>query len=847
MCETRITQNDKGKQLNRRLYLVILIAVLFGVVEIGVLSAETLVIGGDASYPPYEYLDEQNQPKGYNVDLSRELGKELGMNVEINLKKWSRIREELDSGELDLVQGMAFSVERAKSLSFSEPHFKTWRSLFVRKNSKVQSLKDLKHGSIIIQQGDIAADFFAGGWFEGKVIEVPSQESALELLSSGNGDGALINYMHGSFLIKTHKLKNVKAIDQEILPKYYCYASKDPALIKLVNQALIRIQEDGRLGELQRKWFRSYNPDFIRERLNNRKIIIVHSLFFAILIFFIVRLLLKLRSSRNRSRELALVLKKRSEQYNELKDEFAIIENGPLIAYSYQIDPPQATYISKGIESWGYTQEEAIIDQQGNYDIVFSEDRSWVRQRFEEQLQDGIVSDVKQYRVLTKSGEIRWVMDYDIMIRDSDGKGSIHGFLMDITSQKNLEAELLEAKEKAESANVAKGHFLASMSHEIRTPLNGILGFIQVLMQMECSSEQREYYDIIYSSGQSLLKIINDVLDVSKIESGKMDLILNDFNPVFLIEDVVKGFAYQREKPGVDIRTRINENIPGILHGDMMRLRQIFINLMQNAMKFTDDGYIEIGAEVYNRNDHDLRVLFSVTDTGIGIDPMKQKDIFDNFSQLDNRITRKYGGTGLGLSIVKRLVELMGGFIWVESEPGKGSSFFFILPFKHHTDVQAAPYEAPGDQQFVKSLLPNLKVLLVEDDPVNQSVAQKQLENWNLSVTVACNGSEAVDIYRDQDFDCILMDIQMPIMDGVTATINIRKIGMEQNRHTIIYAFTAAVMAGDRERFIAAGMDDYISKPVDLEYLYSLLLKVPKQDIGSDIISDKNTDRTYEE
>jgi len=268
---------------------------------------------------------------------------------------------------------------------------------------------------------------------------------------------------------------------------------------------------------------------------------------------------------------------------------------------------------------------------------------------------------------------------------------------------------------------------------------------------------------------------------------------------------------------------------------------------MQNAMKFTDDGYIEIGAEVYNRNDHDLRVLFSVTDTGIGIDPMKQKDIFDNFSQLDNRITRKYGGTGLELSIVKRLVELMGGFIWVESEPGKGSSFFFILPFKHHTDVQAAPYEAPGDQQFVKSLLPNLKVLLVEDDPVNQSVAQKQLENWNLSVTVASNGSEAVDIYRDQDFDCILMDIQMPIMDGVTATINIRKIGMEQNRHTIIYAFTAAVMAGDRERFIAAGMDDYISKPVDLEYLYSLLLKVPKQDIGSDIISDKNTDRTYEE
>ncbi|MCB5249192.1 MAG: ATP-binding protein, partial [Candidatus Cloacimonadales bacterium] len=353
-------------------------------------------------------------------------------------------------------------------------------------------------------------------------------------------------------------------------------------------------------------------------------------------------------------------------------------------------------------------------------------------------------------------------------------------------------------------------------------PLNGITGFLQVLSHMDASPQQREIYSIMHSSSRNLLKIINDILDFSKIESGKMELIESEFNLRYIVDDIIKQFSHQSKREGLVMNYLIDDSIPTVMKGDQLRLKQILINLMQNAVKFTEHGKIEIGAELYTYSESDIRILFKVLDTGIGINPEKQKDIFDNYSQADGNITTKYGGTGLGLAIVKRLVELMNGFIWVESEPSKGSCFFFILPFKHYDKIKEAEPELSTEDVFYDKSLSG-KVLVVEDEPINQMVTRRQLETWGLQVDVAANGMEALSAFEQNRYDVILMDIQMPVMDGITATQKIRDLELARQMHTPIVAFTAAALVGDRERFLAVGMDAYIAKPIDVEELYQIL------------------------
>ncbi|MDD4310579.1 MAG: ATP-binding protein, partial [Candidatus Cloacimonetes bacterium] len=310
-----------------------------------------------------------------------------------------------------------------------------------------------------------------------------------------------------------------------------------------------------------------------------------------------------------------------------------------------------------------------------------------------------------------------------------------------------------------------------------------------------------------------------------KIESGKMELIINAFNPRMLIEDVLKTYRVQNKNPDLEIRHVINERIPDILYGDQLRFKQIIVNLLQNAVKFTESGFVEINADIYTVNDSLIRLLFCVSDTGIGIDHNKQHEIFDDFNQADANITGKYGGTGLGLSIVKRLVQLMNGFIWVESEPGKGSSFYFILPFEvTHEQPQIPSGESTLSEKGRSSLL-GMRVLLVEDEPINQVVTLRQLESWKIEVTLAANGKEALEKCSVNNYDAILMDIQMPVMDGITATQTLRLQEIPKNRHTPIIAFTAAALVGDRERFLEHGMDDYIAKPIELNQLHRILAK----------------------
>jgi PAS domain S-box-containing protein len=791
-------------------------------------AKRTIIVGGDFNFPPYEFKDKNQNPTGYNVELTKAIAEAMGFKVEFRLGKWSKVKEWLENGEIDVIEGMAYSIERTKQYDFSLPHSETWRSFFVRKDSKIKSLKDMLNAKIVLQEGDISTEYLDTIKFKGEKFFVPSQEDALQLLASGKFDAAIVTFRHGMYIVKNLKLNNLKPVEEPFAPKFYCFAVKKPntLLLNEFNTGLAIVKQNGKYDEIQSKWLSDFNPETISHRIFIRKVLyVVVPLFIVLLIALFWVWALRKQISKKTS-DLQRELEGRLKYESELNREYKMFVNGPVIVYKLTGDPNIVSYISDNIRQFGYDPKDLILQRKYFKDLIFSEDQERVMERFTLDLEEGNEFSAKQYRIITANGQICWVFDYTLIVREADDSAWFYGYILDITAQKTLEAELLEAKEKAETANIAKGHFLSNISHEIRTPLNGIIGFIQVLLNTNLNQEQKDYMDLINSSGRNLMKIVNDILDFSKMESGKLDLIVTDFNPRFLIEDVIKSYTVSSTNRKVDLRMRVSDQLPNIVYGDMMRLRQIMINLMQNALKFTESGFVEITADVYNQFDDDVRLLFSVRDTGIGIDPMKQRDIFENFIQADPAITRKYGGTGLGLSIVKKLVSIMGGFIWVESEPQKGSNFFFILSFKTVASDRPRFEQQLEEVEVEREPLPKMKILLVEDEPINQLVTRKQLERWNQEVSIAGNGKEAVELMLDYRFDCVLMDVQMPEMDGVTATGIIREREIGSDTHIPIIAFTAAAMAGDRERFLEAGMDDYIAKPIDIDHLYRILKRI---------------------
>jgi PAS domain S-box-containing protein len=514
------------------------------------------------------------------------------------------------------------------------------------------------------------------------------------------------------------------------------------------------------------------------------------------------------------------LLKESRTKYRRLLDDIG----EKFVVFSQKPDEEKWTYASDGVRSVFGCAKEELTDGSN-----WTEKINWLAESLEQadvhfaRIREGKTDFVQHdMQFIHPDGSLRTIRISSHPVRDQTGRLlAIDGILEDITEYEIITQKLAEAQERAEAASQAKSEFLANMSHEIRTPMNAIIGMSELALETDLRPEQRNYIEKVHYSAKSLLGIINDILDFSKIEAGKLEIEQIVFCLQKVFDNLADIIGLRAEEKGLDLDIDVAADVPVRLKGDPLRLGQILINLGNNAVKFTSRGGVSVTVERLRQEEDENRIVlqFCVADTGIGMTQEQQGKLFQSFSQADSSTTRRFGGTGLGLSISKQLVELMGGRIWLESEADKGSQFYFVLPFAPVRQEEKRGQGEAGD--VAPCCLNGKKVLLVEDNQLNQELAKILLCRKDIKVTVANNGAEALTKLEQEAFDCVLMDIQMPVMDGYTACAAIKK--MPQHKNLPIIALTANVMPADREKSRAAGMSEHIGKPFDAKEMYQVM------------------------
>jgi len=777
-----------------------------------------------ADFPPLYKINRQGRPVGFAIDVFRAVA--TASNIEYNflvVKNWTEAMEAVRTGRADLIPGIGINATRKARFLFTDAFETIPVSCFVRTNSlDIASLDDQTgHLTAVIDKCEAKAGLKKN--FDLQLVPFNSIDEALFSLLAGEMDAFILS--EPMLWKKAREIEvddKIKVVGKPLmeLQRGYMLRKTDRDLADRINIALNSYVGSKPYSETYLKWYGCAEPFWTTVR--------IMAIGSGVLLISVIMLVIwRYRSVMSLNRELRDAMEARLDAQEKLQANEQRLNRAQEIA---SIGSFERNLIS-GVGNWsnglakllGYPPATEAPELDDFMEIIHPDDRTLYQHGF-----DSVPADTTsfafefRFKPLGKNEYRHALCRYTLELSKDGTPLKRIGTILDITDRKTIEAELLTAKETAEAASLAKSEFLANMSHELRTPLNGAMGMMQLLTMGDLTPEHREYVETALTSCKNLTQLLGDILDLSKVEAGRMELVNVEFRPEDILDSVRETFSRVAEDKGLDFPFKIVGELPDGLTGDPARLRQMLFNLVGNALKFTDEGSVTV--EVTRLNSADpgaCRLLFSVIDTGIGIPDHMLDKIFGAFTQVDGAYTRKFQGTGLGLHIVKRLTNLMEGTISIISNENQGTAIHFSIPFK----ISESPAVTCEPRQPETLPHPGRKhILIAEDDRVNRLAIQKFVGKLGHSAVCVTNGEEALSQLARNDFNLILMDIQMPVMNGVEATHRIRKahnLGAKQN--IPIIALTAHAMSDDRNTFLNEGMNDYLAKPVNIEELEKVL------------------------
>ena len=806
----------RDKHLKALCCIFILLVVIIGIIisPSYAEAAKKTVRVAAFSYYPGIFKDKDGKIKGFYTDFFNEIANKENWQIEYIFGSWKEGLERIKNGEVDVVTSTAFTHDRALFMDYTRKEILTvWSQLYVQKNCQVHNILELKGKTIAVMKNAFNVEPFKnmchGFNVSCKFMELDDFNQVFDALNNKKADAGIVNSIFGTTMAYKYDIIDTPIIFNPFNIYFTVAKNKNADVLATIDKYLTQWKEDKNSIYYKSidKWMHDYA--YVREILPEW--IPKSAVFLAIILSTGIIFILMLKNQ---------IKKKTHELHERQKTETALIES----------ELRNRMIIQSTLDGfWVIDLNGCIMDTNDAYSDMSGYSQNELKGMYIYDITCNLTAyqAINHIKKIKKKGAERFeslhrrkdgsLFPCEISIRFLDiEEGILVVFIKDITLRKKLDETLKQASEMSESANMAKSEFLAVMSHELRTPMTAIIGAIEMLWETKLDKDQQKYLQIMEVSSENMLKLIGNILDFSKIEAGHIEIKEVPFNLEEFISESCKIIQFQAYKKNIRFTYSISPDIHSTLKSDINRINQILINLLTNAVKFTDEGEIHLEINEYKTTEEGkiAELFFTISDTGIGIPEDKLGTIFDKFSQIETSASRKHSGTGLGLAITRKLIELMNGKIWVESKTGKGTSFYFILPFQ--IQEQAAPKIEEEKIQHNKEA----HILIAEDNPFSSIVLKDYFNNTPYKADMAANGKIAYEKFICGYYDIVFMDIQMPEMDGYEAAKHIREWEIENNRPPVpIIALTASAFKESIDKSVKSGFNDYVTKPVKRDVL----------------------------